>query len=873
MKKLYVLLLACVLVFASDIIPFNKVENLAQRFVNQRYGTHRLDEVITYHGLDELPGAYALVYRNNNNEPLTIIMGARYTSSPVNEISKALPRSKDAFDAVLNKARTLGYGEPEFQKYYYFGPGEEYCAFKCGDQDFLINSCTFRIIEKAELFLHKPEPMPELERLTREKWEKYFNTANFTTRQDSGYVPGVPWIDWVYGCSPTAASMIFWYWDPYGYGRLVDYFFTRWDPPYEAWKDCANVNKELALAMYTDSMTGGTYISNIRNGMITVANSYNGYSCSGSTSPQGNAGNQYQFSWIKGEINAGRPCHWNVLHYYYGGQFINHSITGVGYHIILPDTFVQVHTTWGWSGEPLWALWTVHNGSYSYDYVITFIPGGMVNDNIFLDGPQGPGFVFKNMKYKIKWTNVGSQIDHVKIWYSIGRKASSYDSLYWTLITANAPNTGDYLWTAPDQDSSLRINIAGLSSSNQRLAADGGFDPLGCVFPDYSSNLALVGHLIAPSQAYDVVINGNYAYVANGTAGLMVADISDSSMPEEVTSLSLPGNSTAMCQQGSYLYIADRGDTMRVVSISTPTNPTQVGKVALSVDQPRGLYVTGSRAYVACRGTGVEIVDISTPSSPLVIGSFDTPGQAYDIVVEDTFAYIADGTLGLRIWSIADPSNPYEIGYDNTNGITQGIDKSGDYVYLAEGGAGIKVFDVNDPANPQQLGTLDTPGTAQSVLKTDSLYVCDGSGGLLVIDVSTPGSPTQVGYLENFGNATNVAHVGELLYLADVGDGIYIIHEDLLPAIQEMIEQPLFSKLVISSPQTNCLKFNIVLEQKGDLYVNIYDAAGRLVKSIDKIDLDAGEHNFKWSANAAGVYFVRIETAHGTVAKKVVFLK
>lgn len=873
MKRLFVLLLACVLVFASDIIPFNKVENLAQRFVNQRYGAHRLDEVIIYHGLDELPGAYALVYRNNRNEPLTIIMGARYTSSPVDEISMALPRSKDAFDAVLNKARTLGYGEPEFQKYYYFGPGEEYCAFKIGDQDFLINSCTFRIIEKAELFLHKPEPIPELEQLARQKWEKYFNTANFSTRQDSSYIPGVPWIDWVYGCSPTAASMIFWYWDPYGYGRLVDHFFTRWDPPYSAWKDCANVNRELALAMYTDSMTGGTYINNILPGMITVANSYNGYSCSGSTSPQGGSWNRYQFSWIKGEINAGRPCHWSILNYYYGGDFINHSVTGVGYQIILPDTFVQIHTTWGWSGEPLWPLWTYNNGIYSRDYVVTFIPGGMVNDNIFLDGPQGPGFVFKNIKYKIKWTNIGSQIDHVKIWYSIGRKASSYDSLYWTLITANAPNTEEYLWTAPDQDSSLRINLAGLNSSNQRLAADGGFTPLGSVFPDHSSNLALVGHLIASNQAYDVEIIGNYAYVANGTNGLMVADISDSSIPEEVTSLSLPGNSTAMCGQGSYLYIADQEDTLRAVSISNPTNPSQVGKVALSVDQPRGLYVTGTRAYVACRGTGIEIVDISTPSSPSVIGSFNTPGQAYDIVVEDTFAYIADGTMGLRIWSVANPSAPYEIGYDNTNGITQGIDKSGDYVYLAEGGAGIKVFNVNDPANPQHLGTLNTPGTAQSVRKTDSLYVCDGGGGLLVIDVSTPGNPTQVGYMENFGNATNVAHVGELLYLADVGDGVYVIHEDLLPAVQEVIEQPLFSKLVISSPQTNCLRFNIVLDQKTDLSVNIYDAAGRLVESMDKKGLDAGEHNFKWSANTAGVYFVKVETAHGTVAKKVVFLK
>jgi len=871
MKRLCVLLLACAFVFASDLIPFDQIENLANRFVNQRFGPHHLDEVVTYHGFDELPGAYALIYKNLDNEPLTIIMGARYTTSPVNEISKTLPRSKDAYNAILNKARTLGYGEPEFQRYYYFGPGEEYCNFLIGDQDILINSCTFRTFAKAEFTQHEPEPVPELERLTRLKWQKYFSTANFVQR-DSGYVPGVPYIDWVYGCSPTAASMILWYWDSYNHGRLVDFFYLHWDTPENEYNICANTNRELALAMYTDTLTGGTSISYICSGMLAVANSYNGYSCTGQTSPQGGSWNNWQFSWIKGEIDNGRPCHWSVLNYYWVGQFINHSITGVGYLTAPPDTFVQVHSTWSES-EPFWPLWTYHTGTYSYDYVVTFIPGGAVTDNIFLDSPIGPGFVFKNMKYKIKWTDAGSQIDHVKMWYSIGRDGMAHDSTNWTLISANAPNTGEYLWVAPNQDSALRINIAGLNSSNQRLAADGAWYSLGCVYPNYSSNLALVGHFVDVHEANDVVVVNDYAYVANGSNGLVVADVSDSSIPEEVMNLALPGNTTRLCQQGSYLYVIDQEDTLRVISISSPTNPTQVGKIGLTCDQPKGLYVTGSTAYVACRGTGIEIVDISTPSSPSVIGSFDTPGQAYDIVVDDTLAYVADGTMGLRVWNVANPSNCTEIGFYNTSGITQGVDKSGDYVYLAEGGAGIKVFGVSDPTNPQELGILDTPGTAVSVSLSDSLYVCDGSGGLFVIDVSTPGSPTQVGYLECFGSATNVAHVGELLYLADLGDGIYVIHEDLQPAVKEMTEQPLHANFVIASPQTSCLRFNVSLEQKSDLVIKIYDAAGRIVKSIQKTGLDSGEHDFQWSANAAGVYFVSVETNHGAAAKKVVFLK
>ena len=876
MKRFFVLLSIVGLIFASDLIQFDKVENLAQRFVNEQFGFHYLDEVITYYGIDDGIGAYAMIFRNRENEPLTIVMGARYTTTPINEISKVLPRSKTVFDKVLQKARALADVEPKFQKTYYFGPGEEYCAFNIGDKDILVNACTFRSIEKSKLLQNKPEPNQELELLTRQKWNKYLTTPNFSTRQDSGYIPNVPFIDWTYGCSPTAASMLLWYWDSHGYGRLVDYFFTRWEMVYGEWKDGANVNRELSIAMYTDSTNGGTYPHQMGPGMITVANSINGYSCNSSNSPTGGSWNNWCFSWIKTEIDAGRPCIWGIWDYWSSGHsdYINHALTGVGYQIILPDTFVQVHTTWGWSGEPYWALWTYVGGVYSYDYVRAVRPGGSNSNNLFLTYPQQGGSMFKNLKYYLYWESVGSDIDHVKIWYSIGRQASSYDSSYWTVIEPSAPNTGKYLWTVPDQDSAFRINIAGLNSSNQRLAADGSFDRIQCLFPDHSSNLNLVGHFNAVTTANDVVIIGDYAYIANGTDGLMVTDISDSSLPHEVFHLSLPGNNVAMDVVGSHIFLADQEDTLRVISITNPTNPSQVGKIGFNVDQPKSLFAVDTLVYVACRGTGIEIVNVVNPASPSVICSYDTPGQAYDILVSDTFAYVADGTKGIRVLNIADPTDPEEIGFYDTNGITQGMDLQGNYLYLAEGGAGIKVFDVTDPTNPQQLGSFNTSGIAKKVLIADSLFVCDGSAGLRVFDVSTPSSPVEVEYLESFGTATNLAYVGSMLYLADGSDGIYLIHENIPSGVEEITKQfSSFPHLTVFSPQTGYMKFNLVLNNASDVTINIYDVSGRIFKSIREENLSVGEHEFRWLPKVSGVYFIRVENVKGIMARKVVFLK
>lgn len=878
MKKLVVLLAAVGFLCASDLIPLARIEALAQEFINQKFGFHYLDEVITYYGIDELPGAYAFVYRNVDKEPLTIVMGARYTTSPVNELSRALPRSRSVYEKVLHKAKTLGYGEPQFQKTYYFGPGQEYCAFKIGDKEMLINACTFNTIEKSLLFDSKPEPNQELEQLTKEKWEKYFSKSRFDP-QDTAYIPEVPFIDWTYGCSPTAASMIFWYWDSHyynglTYGRFVDYFFTRWEIVYGQWKDGANVNRELSVAMYTDSMTGATYGSiRIRDGMVSVANDVNGYSCSAGYSGEGGSWNQWHFAWIKTEIDAGRPCVWSVHDHWPQVWDAGHSLTAVGYWIEHPDTFVRVHTTWGWGpDEPLWPLWTYHEGIYSQSRIVSFVPGGGNDNNIFLDFPLG-GILFKNLKYKIRWTSAGSDIDHVKIWWSYGRQATSYDSLNWTLVEADAPNTGEYIWTVPDQDSILRVNIVGLSSTDERLAADGSFNKIQCAFPAHSPNLNLVGHFDTEESATDVVVINDYAYITDGANGLLAVDVSDSSFPELITQLPLPGYSVALCALPPYLYIADKTDTVRVVSISDPANPVQVGICHLDVDEPTDIFGIDTLLYVSCRVSGLKIVNIANASTPVEIGSYDTPGQAYDVMVVDTIAYVADGVKGLRVLNVTDPTDPVEIGFYDTNGITQGLALDGNRLYLAEGGTGIKIFDVTDPTNPQQLGSFDTPGTAKKVSIYDSLFVADAYEGIRVIDVSNPSSPVEIGFLESYGTAINLAHVRNMLYLADIVDGLYLIHEDITPGIEEMTNGDVASDFTISSPQRGYMKFNVSLNKTSTIFINVYDALGRLVKSMRRGNLFPGEYEFKWLPEAAGVYFVHVKTHHNSMARKVVFLK
>lgn len=882
MKKLFVLLGITGLLLASDFIQIDKIQDIASRFVNQRYGTgYILYSVIPYYGVDEQPNAYGLTFANAEQDLITVIMGARYTTSPIGEVYKGSPHCEKFYNKALEKVRKNFQGEPVFKKYYYFGPGEEYAGFEIDNKKVLINVLNSQIRTGEDMVRVKADPV--LEKITREKWSRYLNTYEFVTRQGN-YIDSVPFIDWVYGCSPTAASMMFWYWDYRNYGKLVDHFYTHWDTPENEWNDCANTNRELALAMNTDTLTGGTYIGSIAPGMITVANSYNGYSFSATTSPQGGYWNQWVFSYLKAEIDAQRPCHWNVLQYWYPpmSDYINHSVTGVGYEITSNDTFVIVHTTWG-NDEPLWPLGTYYNGVYSYDYVVSLVPGGSNPNNVFLDYPRGGDvynlpIMFKNLKYAIRWHTTGSDISYLKLWWSKGNDGDGYDSLRWTLIANNVPNTGKYIWTCPTLSCSLRVNISAMNASNVRLAADGSFGRSRVVELNHSANVNLIGHYDTPVWANDLVIIGNYAYITDGTGGLQIVDISDSTLPEPVNKVTLPGNSYAIAGTSQYLYIGDREDTLRILSLSNPTNPVQVGKLAMG-DDVLGLFVNGSRVYVAARSQGLVIVDVQNPANPVILGTFNTSGFAYDVVVDNNYAYVADATKGVRIIDVSTPSNPVETGFYDTNGVTYGVAKHGSYLYAADGNPGIKIFDASNPDTLLLLGSLDTPTSATGIqYYNDHVFVADGAlGGLRVINVSNPSSPSEVGYILSMSTVNSVYLRNGLVYLPDGSTGLLIIKQDIV-GIEENKQMSVITSLKIMPQPVNqknsvIIRFTVERESMGK--IEILDISGRVLNTVYQGGFNKGKNEFLWLPDgiASGVYFVRVKTDAETMIGKMLIIK
>jgi len=259
-----------------------------------------------------------------------------------------------------------------------------------------------------------------------------------------------------------------------------------------------------------------------------------------------------------------------------------------------------------------------------------------------------------------------------------------------------------------------------------------------------------VDSVATPGYPYGVAVAGNYVYVAEGRkwddlhhtyvgGGLLVIDVSVPGSRGVVGPCCTAGGAWDVAVQGNYAYVVTGGfglgseRELHVVDLPTPGSPTAVGYCG-TPGSASGVAVAGNYAYVAAHV--LYVIDVSNPPFPSQVGSCDTWGG--DIAVGGNYAYIAAGEAGLRVIDVSAPEFPTEVGSCDTPGLHVAV--AGNYAYVSAG-AGLLIIDVSTPAFPTVAGSYETAGYASHVtVAGNHAYVAVGRK-LLVIDVSTPESP------------------------------------------------------------------------------------------------------------------------------------
>ncbi|MBL9174294.1 MAG: hypothetical protein JNL10_12220, partial [Verrucomicrobiales bacterium] len=285
----------------------------------------------------------------------------------------------------------------------------------------------------------------------------------------------------------------------------------------------------------------------------------------------------------------------------------------------------------------------------------------------------------------------------------------------------------------------------------------------------------LIGQLNTAGFARDVAVVGTVAYVADSENGLVIADVSDPSNPVAVGRLDTDGMAEGVAISGSIACVADGISGLDFVDVSNPASPVR-RSVQPSLGRAGKVSVAGTRAYVSEGTAGLQIYDFSNPALPVRLGGLDTPGFANSVRIVGTTAFVADGASGIRIVDCTVPSAPVTQGVLATPGVAQDIQVSGNLAAVAAGESGLVLVNVANRAVPALAGTLATRGAAFGVFFRESTaFVADIHSGLVIVDTAAPATPGRLSSFAVSGETQGVQIVGNRGYLADWNGGLVIL--------------------------------------------------------------------------------------------------
>jgi hypothetical protein len=262
---------------------------------------------------------------------------------------------------------------------------------------------------------------------------------------------------------------------------------------------------------------------------------------------------------------------------------------------------------------------------------------------------------------------------------------------------------------------------------------------------DRRPNQSTPATIIAGINAIDVSRAARYLYVVDGGVGLKIYDNDVPMVATHISTVNIPGALRAV-PFGIHLFVAAGSSGLYIIDISDHTTPSIVanmGGIHAADVELYSHYQSGSdfavRAYVADPNYGVRVIDLLPDfDSPALLSGLPLPGaaglDAYTRYVsgdantpslEHDYLYVSAGAAGLQVYDITNPDGIVTAGSISSLGgdaldvvvasqlAPPGVD---DYAYIANGQLGLQVVDVSDPENPTFLGTIAGSRGANRVL-------------------------------------------------------------------------------------------------------------------------------------------------------------
>lgn len=255
------------------------------------------------------------------------------------------------------------------------------------------------------------------------------------------------------------------------------------------------------------------------------------------------------------------------------------------------------------------------------------------------------------------------------------------------------------------------------------------------------------------------------------SGGLLVVDLSERDGGKVVAKLDTPGLARRVQLSGDYAFVADGAAGVQVVSLKRSGRPEIVATIP-ALDSVNDVLLDEKRLYVADAEAGLRLYDVENPRRPIAVWTLDTPGTATDVEVYGDYVLLADRSGGTHFIDVSDLESPTIVTtIEDARGMFVSV--AGDVAYVPISlwvgppeywDRGTRLYDIRDPRNPILLSRIEELQAQDALVQEDVAYL-SVSGGIHLFNIADPTDPLYLGEVRGRGNlGSGATLVGQRIF-------------------------------------------------------------------------------------------------------------
>jgi hypothetical protein len=385
----------------------------------------------------------------------------------------------------------------------------------------------------------------------------------------------------------------------------------------------------------------------------------------------------------------------------------------------------------------------------------------------------------------------------------------------------------------------------------------------------------------------DFSVSGDTLYVASGYAGGWVVDISDPTLPSNITNWPI-GNVRSILKHDNLAFLKLGGaqfqDMIGIYDISTPEEPLQLGEYY--TQKIWGMRLFNEYSLAVMNLQSLELLDVQDPQNPISLGQVtdSTIIRFRGLQVQPPWMFVSAVRAGIQIWNWEDPTNPMQADTLLPPPFTGQFLVRDSLLFTVYHRLGsdtlwLLTYDVHQPVSAGLISRFRIPESPDYALEMKFAY-SDSSiiwvrpsrsigGGTTFgkLDMRDPENPELTGITQYPGTIIPdaVRVQDEYVYLLNAVNGVFIfrltdssvvsVHQD--PSIPQALH--LYQNYPNPFNVSTTIQFFTAIRTR--ISLQVFDLRGRLVETVFRGMVPSGIHTYSFSNSqlSSGVYFYRLK--------------